>query len=76
MNSQQVTLMVLKDLSAAFDTVNHHILLDRLDKVIGMRGVMLEWFRSYLLIVANKSVLMGLCLINGILTVVYHRDPV
>ena len=48
MNSQQVTLMVLLDLSAAFDTVNHHILLDRLDKVIGMRGVTLEWFRSYL----------------------------
>ena len=28
------------------------------------------------LIVANKSVLMDLCLINGILTVVYHRGPV
>ena len=34
--------------SAAFDTVNHHIQLDRLDKVIGMCGVTLEWFRSYL----------------------------
>jgi len=40
--------MVLLDLSAAFDTVNHDILLERLDKVIGMRGVTLEWFRSYL----------------------------
>ena len=48
MNSQQVALMVLLDLSAAFDTVNHDILLDRLDKDIGMRGVTLEWFRSYL----------------------------
>ena len=48
MNSQQATLMVLLDLSAAFDTVNHDILLERLDKVIGMRGVTLEWFRSYL----------------------------
>ena len=48
MNSQKVTLMVLLDLSAAFDTVNHDILLERLDKVIGMRGVTLEWFRSYL----------------------------
>ena len=48
MNSQQVALMVLLDLSAAFDTVNHHILLDRLDKVTGMRGVTLEWFPSYL----------------------------
>ena len=47
-NSQQVTLMVLLDLSAALDTVNHDILLERLDKVIGMRGVTLKWFRCYL----------------------------
>ena len=48
MNSQQVTLMVLLDLSTVFDTVNPDILLERLDKDIGMRSVMLGWFRSYL----------------------------
>jgi len=48
MSSQQVTLVVLLDLSAAFDTVNHDIPLERLDKVIGMLGVKLEWFRSHL----------------------------
>ena len=48
MNSQQVTLMVLLDLSAAFDTVNPDILLERLDKDIGMRSVTLDWFCSYL----------------------------
>lgn len=48
MNSQQVTLMMLLNFSAAFDTVNHDILLERLDKVIGMRSVTLDWFRSYL----------------------------
>ena len=48
MNSQKVTLMVLLDFSAAFDTVNHDILLERLDKDIGICGVTLDWFRSYL----------------------------
>ena len=48
MNSQQVTLMVLLDLSAVFDKVNHDILLGRLDKDIEMRGVTRDWFRSYL----------------------------
>jgi len=40
--------MALLDLSVAFDTVNHDILLERLDKAIGMRGVTLEWFPFYL----------------------------
>ena len=47
--------MVLLDLSSAFDTLDHSILLDRLLKVTGNT---LKWFRSYLY-GRSQSVVIG-----------------
>ncbi len=43
-----ISLLVLLDLSAVFDTIDHAILIDRLQNYTGIQGQALRWFRSYL----------------------------
>ena len=48
MNYHHGVLLVLLDLSAAFDTDDHNVLLGRLQTSFGISGVPLDWFKCYL----------------------------
>ena len=48
MDTNQAALLVLLDMSAAFDTIDANILIDTLHNRLGVKGTPLKWFRSYL----------------------------
>ena len=48
-DSKSATVLMMLDLSAAFDTVDHHMLIKILFEEIRIRGVALKWFKSFLM---------------------------
>ena len=48
LDQRKMVSLVLLDLSAAFDTIDHNILLRQIESTFGIAGSCLEWFRDYL----------------------------
>ena len=48
LDNSDVNVVTLLDLSAAFDTIDHNILCQRLEHLYGISGTPLNWFRTYL----------------------------
>jgi len=49
-----ISLLVLLDLCAAFDTIDHNILLNRLENYVGICGIALAWFKTSVVQVTSK----------------------
>ena len=69
--SDNIVIVVLLDLSAAFDTIDHDILIDKLLKDFGICGQALRWFKSYLehrsfCVKIDKALSDFLCLLFGV----------
>ena len=48
LDNQEISCLILLDLSAAFDTVSHKFLLNRLKYHVGFGSKVLEWIEDYL----------------------------
>ena len=47
-DNDKVTALILLDISAAFDTIDHATLIERLHEHFGISGAVLQWFKSYI----------------------------
>ena len=47
-DNKKVNFLILLDLSATFDTVSFHLLMNRLLTRFGITGTVLQWIESYL----------------------------
>jgi len=45
-DEKHATALVALDISAAFDTINHDVLIDRLDSQFGVRDEVSRWLQS------------------------------
>ena len=59
MNKGKLNEVVFLDIKKAFDCINHHILLNKMNEQFGISGMELKWFQSYL---TNRE---QQCSING-----------
>ena len=74
-NDDKYCAGIFLDLSKAFDTLDHHLLLQKMEKY-GIRGLTLDWFKSYL---SNRSILAKIestIQSNILLPMEQLRDPV
>ena len=59
MDNGKLNGVVFLDIKKAFDSINHHILLNKMNEQFGIFGMELKWFESYL---TNRE---QQCSING-----------
>ena len=71
-SSRKMVAMVLLDLSSAFDTIDHHVLLQKLQNNFGITGSVLNWLKSYL---TNRTFAVRIANVEGQPVILIYGVP-
>ncbi len=74
MDNDNVVLLVLLDLTPAFDTIDHEILLNKLSTRCGIGDNVLKWCHSYLIDYTQTVTLDLVIQHDNLLNIVFHKD--
>ena len=72
MDQKKLVAVILLDLSAAFDVIDHCILIKKLKSLYGIDGIVLQWFESYL---KNRSFSVKINKETSCIEIVIHGVP-
>ena len=76
LDNSDMVILVMLDLSTAFETLDHSIMLSRLCDMYGIQGDALEWVRSYLDLRSQCVKLLGTESADKILTFVMPQGSI
>jgi hypothetical protein len=74
LHEREISTGIFLDLSKTFDLVDHDILLRKMTRM-GIRGVALKWFQSYLENRKQKVEIIYRCMESNDITSYRERDP-
>lgn len=71
-DKNKLSILIFLDISTAFDTIDHGILISHLEKVVDLSDCVLNWFKAY--IRGRKLYIMKATSLKNMRAMEFHRE--